>query len=68
MEFNDDDASLALALKLQEEENNSSNQLSNVPENKLARDLDSSDPNPDLHSLFIAFDRQYFWGSLQSVE
>ncbi|CAG8496757.1 652_t:CDS:2, partial [Diversispora eburnea] len=31
-------------------------------------ELDPSEPNPDLHALFIAFNQQYFLGSLQSVE
>jgi SprT-like domain-contaning protein Spartan len=31
-------------------------------------DLDPSDPNPDLHGLFLAFNQQYFWGLLNSVE
>ncbi|CAG8721667.1 3883_t:CDS:2, partial [Scutellospora calospora] len=47
--------SLALALQIQAEEDLGSNQ-------------DPDDPNPDIHGLFIAFDQQYFWGSLKSVE
>ncbi len=34
----------------------------------LLTDLDPSDPNPDLHGLFLAFNRQYFWGQLDGVE
>lgn len=29
--------------------------------------LDVLDPNPDIHSLFLTFNRQYFWGALDSV-
>ncbi|VVC29959.1 SprT-like,Zinc finger, Rad18-type putative [Cinara cedri] len=25
------------------------------------------DPNPDIHGLFLAFNRQYFWGTLETV-
>lgn len=25
------------------------------------------DPNPDIHGLFLAFNRQYFWGALDTV-
>ncbi|CAG8829554.1 22228_t:CDS:2 [Gigaspora margarita] len=53
--INEDVDSLALARQLQAEENLENNE---TPE----------DPNPDLHGLFIAFDQQYFWGSLTSVE
>ena len=26
------------------------------------------DPNPDIHSLFVQFDKRFFWSSLGSVE
>lgn len=29
--------------------------------------LDVLDPNPDIHNLFLTFNRQYFWGTLDSV-
>ncbi|CAG8804250.1 15549_t:CDS:2, partial [Gigaspora rosea] len=53
--INEDVDSLALARQLQAEEDLENNE---TPEG----------PNPDLHGLFIAFDQQYFWGSLKSVE
>src|SRR5581483_12412231 len=31
-------------------------------------DHDLLDPNPDLHTLFLAFNEQYFWGLLSCVE
>ncbi|CAG8788825.1 6315_t:CDS:2, partial [Racocetra fulgida] len=53
--INEDTDSLALARQLQDEEAFGSNE-------------NPDEPNPDLHGLFIAFDQQYFWGSLKSVE
>lgn len=29
--------------------------------------LDGLDPNPDIHSLFLKFNQQFFWGTLDSV-
>ncbi|CAG8668726.1 9211_t:CDS:2 [Acaulospora morrowiae] len=70
MEFNEnEDASLALALKLQTEEKNSMNQLlPKLPNDELIHEFSHYDANPDLHGLFITFNQQYFWNSLQSVE
>ncbi|RHZ51268.1 hypothetical protein Glove_481g94 [Diversispora epigaea] len=74
MEFNTGDAdSLALALKLQAEEDEISSKTllcdnNNNNNNEFTIELDPSEPNPDLHALFITFNQQYFLGSLQSVE
>ncbi|CAG8584109.1 6661_t:CDS:2 [Dentiscutata heterogama] len=65
-----------LAKKLQEEEynfiNEDVNSLALARQLQAEEDLDNNenpeDPNPDIHGLFIAFDQQYFWGSLKSVE
>ncbi|RGB31793.1 SprT-like family-domain-containing protein [Rhizophagus diaphanus] len=56
--------SLELALKIQAED------YLRTKENNNADlvDFDPSDPNPDLHKLFLAFNQQYFWGQLSRVE
>ncbi|KAI8138066.1 SprT-like family-domain-containing protein [Fennellomyces sp. T-0311] len=63
------DADLALARALQDQATGSSSSKPIVidsttpdPDNELY------DPTPDLHQLFLAFDRQYFKGQLASVE
>jgi hypothetical protein len=48
------DFELALALSLQE--------------NEPANVMDNDETNPDLHSLFLAFDQLYFQGRLAAVE
>ncbi|XP_047493042.1 DNA-dependent metalloprotease SPRTN-like [Penaeus chinensis] len=47
--------------------------LDEPPQEKLSVSLiDHSweliDPNPDLHTLFLTFDKQFFWGRLYQVE
>lgn len=47
--------------------------LDEPPQEKLSVSLiDPSweliDPNPDLHTLFLTFDKQFFWGRLYQVE
>ena len=51
------DYDLALALQLQEE-------AVGLGESNVSND----ELNPDLHSLFLAFDQMYFEGRLASVE
>ena len=51
-------------------------EIPNVPISHIGnqeKDLCSSewetvDPNPDIHSLFVQFDKRFFWSSLGSVE
>lgn len=38
-----------------------------VTESVVDHSWEMLDPNPDIHSLFLAFNRQYFWSALDSV-
>ncbi|CAG8687561.1 22406_t:CDS:2 [Dentiscutata erythropus] len=75
MEGNEDNDAI-LAKKLQEEEENNFikevNSLALARQLQAEKDLESNenpeDLYPDIHGLFIAFDQQYFWGCLKSVE
>ncbi|KAG9287951.1 hypothetical protein G9A89_017546 [Geosiphon pyriformis] len=58
----EDAESLALAVLLQNEEYTAPSETTEYADNGLI------DPNPDLHSLFLAFNDQFFWGKLACVE
>lgn len=77
------DEDFILALQLQEQFVSSVNhQKTNTSENTIGRMNKSSsdvtsvvdpsweyvDPTPDIHALFIQFDRRFFWGKLKQVE
>lgn len=69
------DRELAQQLQLEEEERNERNDgpsagssSSNKDPDKLIKYLDIEDPNPDLHELFLAFDKQFFHNKLAAVE
>ncbi|CAO3587308.1 unnamed protein product [Absidia cylindrospora] len=66
------DPDLALARRLQKEENDKQNQVaspsSSVSTSTACDVTDEFDPNPDLHGLFLAFNDLYFSGKLSMVE
>ncbi|KAK7788485.1 hypothetical protein R5R35_010377 [Gryllus longicercus] len=73
------DSDLALALKLQEEfdeefsrsQKKSFLDLNDEPTTKVSLidpSLEYSDPTPDIHRMFVNFDKRFFWNKLGSVE
>jgi hypothetical protein len=62
-----------LALQLQKQLNNEvvipmSNPVSIQEKHLCSSEWETIDPNPDIHSLFVQFDKRFFWSSLGSVE
>ncbi|XP_025409666.1 sprT-like domain-containing protein Spartan [Sipha flava] len=43
------------------------NKLVKTTEDIVDISWETLDPNPDIHSLFLAFNKQYFWGTLETV-
>ncbi|ORZ17203.1 SprT-like family-domain-containing protein [Absidia repens] len=71
IDLDDDcDPDLALARRLQKEENDKQNQVAGPSSSvSTACDVtDEFDPNPDLHGLFLAFNDLYFSSKLCMVE
>ncbi|CAH1738782.1 unnamed protein product [Aphis gossypii] len=66
---------------VKKQKRNATNAIDNIPQpikRSYTQNLDATesvvdhswemlDPNPDIHGLFLAFNRQYFWSTLDSV-
>ena len=46
----------------------SDNSSASLPLSVIDPSWETTDPNPDIHALFIQYNDQYFWGRLTGVE